>query len=477
MTIDTFEIDKEQKNRLLELTEGHFNDVKSYRIKPRKLLKTVSAFANSDGGDIYVGIEEEELEDGSKKRQWNGFSDKEAANGHIQALHETFPFQKNLNISFLKHNSVNGFVLHIQISKTKQIVESSDGTPYVRRGAQSLPVNNHDELKRLEYDKGIITYEQQTLNVPNKLISESEVIQNFISDVIPTTEPKPWLKKQLLIQNGKPTVAGVILFADEPQVALPKQSGIKIFRYKTKDAEGSRATLAFDPITIEGCAYSQIKDAVDKTTEIVEDMQYLGEKGFESIQYPFETLHEIITNAVIHRDYSIKSDIQIVIFDNRIEIKSPGKLPGHVTINNILDEQLARNGTIVRIINKFPDPPNKDVGEGLNTAFEAMRKLRLKEPKIIESKNSVSVKIFHEPLASPEEMVMQYLENHSEISNSIARELCGIDSENEMKRVFQRLQSSDLLERTPGKRGSASTWRKPDSPKTDGLGQTSLFND
>jgi ATP-dependent DNA helicase RecG len=238
-------------------------------------------------------------------------------------------------------------VLHIQTSKTKQIVESSDGTPYVRRGAQSLPVNSHDELKRLEYDKGIITYEQQTLNVPNKLISESEVIQKFISDVIPTTEPKPWLKKQLLIQNGKPTVAGVILFADEPQVALPKQSGIKIFRYKTKDPEGSRATLAFDPITIEVCAYRQIKDAVDKTTEIVEDMQYLGEKGFESIQYPFETLHEIITNAVIHRDYSIKSDILIVIFDNRIEIKSPGKLPGHVTIDNILDEQLARNGTIV----------------------------------------------------------------------------------------------------------------------------------
>jgi ATP-dependent DNA helicase RecG len=57
----------------------------------------------------------------------------------------------------------------------------------------------------------------------------------------------------------------------------------------------------------------------------------------------------------------------------------------------------------VRIINKFPDPPNKDVGEGLNTAFQAMRKMRLKDPIIDERDNSVLVNIRHERLASPEE--------------------------------------------------------------------------
>jgi hypothetical protein len=61
-----------------------------------------------------------------------------------------------------------------------------------------------------------------------------------------------------------------------------------------------------------------------------------------------------------------------------------------------------RRGThpkIVRLINKFPDPPNKDVGEGLNTAFEAMKKLRLKEPEIKEADHSVIVHIGHAPLA------------------------------------------------------------------------------
>jgi ATP-dependent DNA helicase RecG len=118
-------------------------------------------------------------------------------------------------------------------------------------------------------------------------------------------------------------------------------------------------------------------------------MKHLGEFGLEAIVYPDETLHEIVKNAVLHCDYSIVADIQIRVFDNRIEVESPGRLPGHVTPQNILATQAARNPKLVRLINKFPDPPNKDVGEGLNTAFEAMTKLRLKTPEIVEGPASV----------------------------------------------------------------------------------------
>lgn len=162
----------------------------------------------------------------------------------------------------------------------------------------------------------------------------------------------------------------------------------------------------------------------------------------------------------MHRDYSIAADIQIRIFDNRIEVESPRKLPGHVTEENILRERWARNGSIVRLVNKFPNPPNKDVGEGLNTAFEAMTRLKLKAPVIKENEDGVTVFIRHEPLASPEEAVLQYLETHPEVSNLKARELTGITSENSMKQVFYRLRSKGLIERVPDKRGASSTWRK-----------------
>ncbi len=137
-----------------------------------------------------------------------------------------------------------------------------------------------------------------------------------------------------------------------------------------------------------------------------------------------------------HRDYSVTANIHIRIFDDRIEVENPGRLPGHITIENILDEQFARNPKLVRLINKFPDPPNKDVGEGLNTAFNAMRKLRLKDPEIVERDNSVLVIIRHQTLASPEETIMEYLHDHEEIVNRIGGELTGIKSENTMKNVF-----------------------------------------
>lgn len=476
MTIETFEISEEQSLKIMQLHEGHFFDLKRKEVKPSKLTQTISAFANTDGGDIYVGIGETANDDKSKTRTWNGFIDLEEANGHIHTIQEIFPFEQYLNVSFLKKTNGYGLVLHIEIHKTKEILSASDSIPYIRRGAQNMPIKDHEDLKKLEFDKGVTSYEQQTLNIPQAFVLESEVIKDFINQVIPSSEPEIWLRKQLLIQNNKPTVAGTLLFAEEPQAALPKQSGIKIFRYKTKEKEGTRQTLAFDPLTIEGHIYSQIGKAVSKTIEMVESIKILSDNGLEKIKYPYEAIHEIITNAVLHRDYSKLSDIKIIIFDNRIEVHSPGKLPGHITVKNILEEQLARNGAMVRLINKFPNPPNKDVGEGLNTAFNVMKKLRLKTPEIVEFENTVKVIIHHEPLASPEELVMSYLMTHPEISNSIARDICGIDSENEMKRVFQKLQSSNLLERTPNKQGSASTWRKPNTKNVSDGGQISLFD-
>lgn len=476
MSIEIKTINDEQKNRILEIQEGHFYDLKGKGIQPKKLSKHISAFSNADGGELYIGIEEEN--GNPPKRTWVGFERPEDANGHLQIFTELFPLGKYFTYEFLENDTEVGYVLHVSINKTQEISESTEGIPYVRRGAQSLPVKNHEALKRLEFDKGITTYERQTLNIPKELIIDSEITKHFIKNVIPSSEPESWLKKQIFITNDLPTVGGTLLFCDEPQAALPKQSGIKIYRYKTKDKEGKRENLDFDPITIEGPVYNQIYESIKKTQEIIQSLKILTETGFEAISYPKEAIHEIISNAVLHRDYSITKDIHIRIFDNRIEIESPGRLPGHVSPENILTEQLARNGSIVRMVNKFPNPPNKDVGEGLNTAFEAFRKLKLKPPIIKETESSVIVEIRHEPLASPEIIIMNYIKVHGEITNRMGRELTGIDSENEMKRVFQRLQKNDLIFLDPKRRGSASRWllKKDDkSSKGDTGTQGTLF--
>jgi len=370
------------------------------------------------------------------------------------------PLSNHFSAVFLECEGETGLVLQLQIEKTKDILASTDGTPYIRKGAQNLPINTPEALARLKLDKGINSFEDETVKTELSDVSNSACVIEFLIDVIPTAEPETWLRKQKLITSDLPTVAGILLFADEPQALLPKRSAVKIFRYKTKSEDGERDTLAFDPLTVEGPLYDLIYAAVSKTKELVEDMKKMGTSGLEDVLYPEETLHEILTNAILHRDYSIATDTQIRIFDNRIEIESPGRLPGHVTTANILDEQFARNPKIVRLINKFPNPPNKDVGEGLNTAFTAMRKLRLKDPEIVEKDNSVLVNIRHQSLASPEDAVMEYLDRNAEITNRQGREITGIKSENTMKNVFIRLNKKSLIEPVPGKSGFRSAWQK-----------------
>jgi len=459
MAIETTKITDQQYRKILQYEEGHFLDFKSTDIAPGKLSRHISAFANADGGDLYIGINE--LPEGLL--EWRGFTDQEDANAHIQVFEGLFPLGQDFTYTFLQTSEAPGKVLLITINKTRDIKQASDGKPYLRRGAQSLPVDSLDGLRQLELAKGITSFETQTVDAPTDEITNSINILRFLVEIIPTAEPEAWLKKQQLIRNEKPTVAGVILFADEPQAILPKRCSIKVYRYQTTSALGTRDTLVFNPITIEGNVYDQIYAAVDKVVAIIGELSVLGEKNLEKINYPKETLHEIITNAVIHRDYSFADDIHIRIFDNRIEVESPGRFPAHITEDNIMDERFARNGSVVRLINKFPNPPNKDVGEGLNTAFEAMRKMRLKEPRIRQRDNSVLVEIRHEAIATPEEIVLDYLNKNDEINNTKGREICHIGSENVMKRVFERLIDRDLIERIPERRGRAIAYRKKTS--------------
>jgi ATP-dependent DNA helicase RecG len=458
MKIATSRITAGQYQALLTLSEGHFIDIKGIDIKPANATKTVSAFANASGGELYIGIEEIIDADGWK-RIWRGFENEEAANGLIQAIEAMSPLGNHYEANFLSTDETPGLVLQLTIFKSPDVIYASNQKAYVRRGAQKLPVEGDQALERLRFDKGVKSFEDQLVDCELEEITNSVAIIDFVIQVIPTVEPEPWLLKQRLIMNNRASVAGILLFADEPQAILPKRSAIKIYRYKTKEEEGERDYLAFDPISIEGPAYELIYRTIDKCKEIIEDIEKLGPSGLEKVFYPQEALHEIITNAVLHRDYSIVTDIHVRIFDNRVEIESPGKLPGHVTIENILREQFARNPKLVRLINKFPNPPNKDVGEGLNTAFEAMEKLRLKPPVIEELDNSVVVSLRHERLASPEQTVIEYLGNHPEITNSIARDLTGIKSENTMKDVFYHLRDRGLIEPVPGKKGRSSAWR------------------
>jgi ATP-dependent DNA helicase RecG len=396
LAIDTTTISDTQFADLLERGEGHFLDFKAKEVSPTKLTKLLSAFANADGGELFIGV----LNSGASTKRWSGFANVEAANGHIQTFEQFFPLGTHFKYQFLKSERYPGLLLHCEILKTPDIRKANDGVLYLRRGAQSLPQTTEEQLSRLRFNKGIASYEDHIVRLDVLEVTNSKAVLEFMLANIPTAEPLPWLKKQQLIVDGeRPTVAAVLLYSDEPQAALPK-AGIKIYRYQTSGG-GTRDTLVGNPLSIEGHLYELVSKAVQTTVDLVEKLSVVGTTGLEKISYPRESIHEIVTNAVLHRDYSLNDDIHIRIYDNRIEVQSPGVLPAHVTVENILEERFARNQRIVRLINKYEDPPNKDVGEGLNTAFEAMRKLKFRDPVIEQLNGGVKVTLRHEKLASP----------------------------------------------------------------------------
>src|SRR6478736_2784921 len=137
--IELIEIAGAQRDRLLVMDEGHFAELKAIGVSTKKLGRTVSAFANSAGGDLYVGIGETELL-GVKVRTWHGFRDQEAANGHLQSLEALFPLGAEYSYEFLSCPGSLGLVLHIAVQRTPQIARAHDKKIWVRRGAQNLEV-------------------------------------------------------------------------------------------------------------------------------------------------------------------------------------------------------------------------------------------------------------------------------------------------------------------------------------------------
>ena len=459
MSIAVVTVGTPEARQILSAEENHFLDLKAVEVAPAKLARSIAAFANADGGELFVGVDENKT---SGKMAWRGFSRPEDANGHLQAFEDMFPLGQYFGYEFLRWSGQErrGVVLHVTIQKSRDVKKLADGSVYIRRGSQNLPIRTEEALSQLRRNKGITSFETETVDVPKDFVTNSETIIEFMINTVPLAEPEPWLRKQLLLHGDKPTVAAVLVFSDDPQAALPKRSAIKIYRYKTADAEGARENLAFDPLTVEGSIYKQVYSAVERTVSLIQEIRFLGPTGLEPIEYPLETLHEIITNAVLHRDYGAADDVHVRIFDNRVEVESPGRLPGHITATNILDERFSRNGNLVRWVNKFPNPPNKDVGEGLNTAFAAMKKLQLRDPVIRETDHSVIVEIRHQKLASPEQMIMEYLDHNTEITNKLVRHMTGIGSENKVKSIFYRLAERKQIERVPNKGGGSAAWRR-----------------
>ncbi|MCS3803752.1 ATP-dependent DNA helicase RecG [Chromobacterium alkanivorans] len=457
----------EDATNILDKKENHFLDFKSKQIKPSDLMKTIVAFSNAEGGDVYIGIEDEKSGHEPEER-WKGVDSIESFNSIFQQIAQITPTPQ-FKAYFLTCDSLNGIVLLLNVEKSRRLHKCSDGKYYIRESAQSLPLNDPEKIRALEYAKGISSFEDE-LVIKAKLerITESKAIKNFLDQVSPQMDALEYIINDELADPDQfiPKVSGLLLFSDNPAIHMPTLCSIKIARYETREEDPERDNLS-ETYTLEGNTYKLIHDTVQLVTDIMSKIPVLTPEGLRPMQYPPEAIWEIFVNAFIHRDYSISDHIKILIFDDRIQVISPGKLPFGITPGNIVSARFSRNKQIVRTLARYKNPPNKDMGEGMDTAFQKMKEWKLQDPIIEEIENYVSVTIPHKPLARPEELVINFLRRNDSITNKQGRLLTGIRSENAMKNVFYKIRDLGYIKMDESLKGNKAAWIVIKLPKED----------
>jgi ATP-dependent DNA helicase RecG len=298
--------------------ENHFFDRKDAAIKAASLQKHAVAFANADGGDVVVGIADDKTQLDVNLR-WNGLKDVEDFNPIFQVLTEIKP-SIGYEATFIRCDSKPGLILQLTIEKSDKVHFTSDNTVYVRRSAQSLSYKDPQKIQELSFAKGESSFEDFVVNdADSEDIFESDEIGKFLVDYSPHSDPIDFTINQNLVdrKNYAPRAAGILLFANNPSVVIPKKCAVKITRYTTVDKEPTRDQLK-EQFTIEGPLYQLIQRTIDKVQEVMSNVSAWTSRGLEIVNYPPETIWEITVNALIHRDYSISDDVHILIFDNRL---------------------------------------------------------------------------------------------------------------------------------------------------------------
>jgi ATP-dependent DNA helicase RecG len=179
----------------------------------------------------------------------------------------------------------------------------------------------------------------------------------------------------MLAKGNNLNLAGLLLFGDKPQRYKPMFS-VKVISFVGNDPA---VTLYRDSADIEGCLRDMYKGTISFLTRNLKAVQ--NGKGFNTqgdLEIPLSALEELVVNMLVHRDYFISAPCRVMIFDNRVELVSPGALPNSITIQNIIKGvSVSRNPIIVSFATKDDELPYRGLGTGILRALADIPDLEL----------------------------------------------------------------------------------------------------
>jgi ATP-dependent DNA helicase RecG len=370
-----------------------------------QLAATLAAMANTMGGTVLLGI-------APRSGQVHGVRDPEEAIDRIfQAALMADP---PLVLPIPRVQSVQGDrVLWITIPAGLPNVYNIEGRYLWREGVRTNPIPAL-RLRQLLVERGALQFESRLPTSATLDDLDPKQVDAYVSALnLPGVE-SPDKKLRILLQRGclqsdhdtlRPTYAALLLFGRHPQRWLPSAS-ILAARFS-----GVSFGDRFVKQEIAGSLPEQLRQAeVFANDNLRRVVRLVGLAHQETLEYPFEAVRELLVNAVAHRDYNLQGDsIHLNIFSDRLEVSSPGGLPGPVTLQNLLEARYSRNPVIVQVLSDLGFVER--LGYGLDRVVRLMRQTGLREPRFEEVAGNFRVTLFRElSLQRPEPDLSQYLD-------------------------------------------------------------------
>ena len=436
--------------------------LKTEATTPTKLAETLVAFANASGGRLYIGVD-------PRKGEIHGLADPdEALDRALKAALATDP---PLIIPMPRTMSLEGNqVLVVTVPPGLPHVYSYKGKYLVRDGPRNRPLDPR-QLRILMMERGAVSFESL---MPDGVCLEDidwEKVKAYLSSLsgLPGGNPE-----EVLLQRGclassdgqlRPTFAGVLLFGHDAQRWVPS-SEILVVRYA-----GTTMDDNFIREELSGSLPDQIRQA---EAFIVSNMRrgvrLEGLERIEETEYPVDAVREALVNAVAHRDYQIRGDeIRILFFADRVTFYSPGRLPGHVTLDNLVEERFSRNEVIVQVLSDMGFIER--LGYGVDRMIRLMENAGLPAPRFQETAAGFQVTLSghgqsligpddgtrgwrHLNLNERQEKALAYLADKGRITNREYLELCPEVSAETIRRDLASLVQKNLLLKIGEKRAT-----------------------
>ncbi|MCC5943605.1 MAG: putative DNA binding domain-containing protein [Bernardetiaceae bacterium] len=378
----------------------------------RDLAEICVCFANAQGGDIIIGIEDKNDAPPPKQK-----INQEDINALIKSLRSLTDGVGIVNPEIITHdNGGEYFVLKI-LPSMRVIATTSSGKVFIRISDNCYPVGS-DELTNLASEK--TAFQWEIISTQKIILSnaDSNKIKGLLSALRASDKVSNFIKEkldeemlsfyQLLSPEGFLTNLGVLWLGKPAQIArLSYPVTIQYIVYNNLEEKIRKKEWHFHLHNPKELLLEIEKEAVELTysTELPDG---LFRKNIR--QYAKEVVRELLVNAIAHKKYTISGDIFIEVYPDRLKITNPGSLPLGISSKNILHERQRRNPHLIQLMSDLRLMEGE--GSGYDLVFEKLARDAKPMPEVESDFTKVSVTVYSKTMNSEVVSILDYIAKH-----------------------------------------------------------------